>query len=134
MLREIDELAVAQIRAYYRLSELLDEMKDNALSIAVKIGDNVSSTKAIVGNARYQNKVDDYIEFENLLNEKLVAVKAAMQKLDDDVAEAAIKSIATGKYVPCISARELAEAEAALINNVAVNLLGSSLYEKIHRS
>lgn len=134
MKREIYNLVMCNISAYYMAIVKLKDMKEEAYSLK---GIDISETainKGISGNAGYQNKINECVVFEKSIKEKFRAVSGALDKIDEDIRYILIKSIVNKKYIPCkLSSKEMIKLETDLVKNIAFNLLGKNLYDILHR-
>lgn len=134
MKREIYNLVMCNISAYYMAIVKLKDMKEEAYSLK---GISISETginKGISGNAGYQNKVNECVVFEKSIKEKFQAVSDALEKIDEDIRYLLIKSIVKKRYIPCrLSSKEMMKLETNLVKNIAFNLLGKNLYDILHR-
>ena len=132
MKREIYNLVMCNISAYYMAIVKLNEMKLEAYSLK-GISETVIN-KGISGNAGYQNKINECVVFEKSIKEKFQAVSDALEKIDEDIRYLLIKSIVKKIYIPCrLSSKEMMKLETDLVKNIAFNLLGENLYDILHR-
>lgn len=132
MKREIYNLVMCNISAYYMAIVKLNEMKLEAYSLK-GISETVIN-KGISGNAGYQNKINECVVFEKSIKEKFQAVSDALEKIDEDIRYLLIKSIVKKIYIPCrLSSKEMMKLETDLVKNIAFNLLGKNLYDILHR-
>lgn len=134
MKREIYNLVMCNISAYYMAIVKLKDMKNEAYSLK---GISISETginKGISGNAEYQNKVNECIVFEKIIKVKFQAVSNALEKINEDIRYILIKSIVKKRYIPCrLSSKEMMKLETNLVKNIAFNLLGKNLYDILHK-
>lgn len=134
MRREIYNLVMCNISAYYMAIVKLNDMKNEAYSLK---GISISETginKGISGNAEYENKVNECIVFEKSIKEKFQAVSDALEIVDEDTRYILIKSIVKKRYIPCkLSSKEMIKLETDLVKIIAFNLLGENLYGTLHR-
>lgn len=134
MRREIYNLVMCNISAYYMAIVKLNDMKNEAYSLK---GISISETginKGISGNAEYENKVNECIVFEKSIKEKFQAVSDALEIVDEDTRYLLIKSIVKKRYIPCkLSSKEMIKLETDLVKIIAFNLLGENLYGTLHR-
>lgn len=134
MRREIYNLVMCNISAYYMAIVKLNEMKVEAYSLK---GIDISETainKGISGNAGYQNKINECVVFEKSIKENFWAVSDPLDKIDEDIRYILIKSIVKKKYIPCkLSSKEMIKLESDLVKSIAFNLLGENLYGILHR-
>lgn len=134
MKREIYNLVMCNIVAYYIAIEKLNEIKYEAYSIKGMAMSEAVTSKGIPGNAKYQNKINEYVILENSINEKFSAIIDALEKIDEDIRYSLIKGIAKEKYIPCsLSSKEMIKLETDLVKNIALNLLGKNIYSILHR-
>ncbi|STO00149.1 Uncharacterised protein [[Eubacterium] infirmum] len=132
MKREIYNLVMCNISAYYMAIVRLNEMKMEAYSL--KGISETAINKGISGNAGYQNKINECVVFEKSIKEKFQAVSDALEKIDEDIRYLLIKSIVKKIYIPCrLSSKEMMKLETDLVKNIAFNLLGKNLYDILHR-
>lgn len=132
MKREIYNLVMCNISAYYMAIVKLKDMKEEAYSL--KGISETAINKGISGNAGYQNKINECVVFENSIKEKFQAVSDALEKIDEDIRYLLIKSIVKKIYIPCrLSSKEMMKLETDLVKNIAFNLLGKNLYDILHR-
>mgnify|MGYP001642276881 FL=1 len=132
MKREIYNLVMCNISAYYMAIVKLNEMKVEAYSL--KGISEITINKGISGNAGYQNKINECVVFEKSIKEKFQAVSDALEKIDEDIRYLLIKSIVKKIYIPCrLSSKEMMKLETDLVKNIAFNLLGKNLYDILHR-
>ena len=132
MKREIYNLVMCNISAYYLAIVKLNEMKVEAYSL--KGISETAINKGISGNAGYQNKINECVVFEKSIKEKFQAVSDALEKIDEDIRYLLIKSIVKKIYIPCrLSSKEMMKLETDLVKNIAFNLLGKNLYDILHR-
>ena len=132
MKREIYNLVMCNISAYYMAIVKLKEMKVEAYSL--KGISETAINKGISGNAGYQNKINECVVFEKSIKEKFQAVSDALEKIDEDIRYLLIKSIVKKIYIPCrLSSKEMMKIETDLVKNIAFNLLGKNLYDILHR-
>ena len=132
MKREIYNLVMCNISAYYMAIVKLNEMKVEAYSL--KGISETAINKGISGNAGYQNKINECVVFEKSIKEKFGAVSDALEKIDEDIRYLLIKSIVKKIYIPCrLSSKEMMKLETDLVKNIAFNLLGENLYDILHR-
>lgn len=132
MKREIYNLVMCNISAYYMAIVKLNEMKLEAYSL--KGISETAINKGISGNAGYQNKINECVVFEKSIKEKFQAVSDALKKIDEDIRYLLIKSIVKKIYIPCrLSSKEMMKLETDLVKNIAFNLLGKNLYDILHR-
>ena len=132
MKREIYNLVMCNISAYYMAIVRLNEMKIEAYSL--KGISETAINKGISGNAGYQNKINECVVFEKSIKEKFQAVSDALEKIDEDIRYLLIKSIVKKIYIPCrLSSKEMMKLETDLVKNIAFNLLGKNLYDILHR-
>lgn len=132
MKREIYNLVMCNISAYYMAIVKLNEMKVEAYSL--KGISETAINKGISGNAGYQNKINECVVFEKSIKEKFQAVSDALEKIDEDIRYLLIKSIVKKIYIPCrLSSKEMMKLETDLVKNIAFNLLGKNLYDILHR-
>ena len=132
MKREIYNLVMCNISAYYMAIIKLKDMKEEAYSL--KGISETAINKGISGNAGYQNKINECVVFEKSIKEKFQAVSDALEKIDEDIRYLLIKSIVKKKYIPCrLSSKEMMKLETDLVKNIAFNLLGKNLYGILHR-
>ena len=132
MKREIYNLVMCNISAYYMAIVKLNEMKLEAYSL--KGISETAINKGISGNAGYQNKINECVVFEKSIKEKFQAVSDALEKIDEDIRYLLIKSIVKKIYIPCrLSSKEMMKLETDLVKNIAFNLLGKNLYDILHR-
>lgn len=132
MKREIYNLVMCNISAYYMAIVKLNEMKVEAYSL--KGISEITINKGISGNAGYQNKINECVVFEKSIKEKFQAVSDALEKIDEDIRYLLIKSIVKKIYIPCrLSSKEMMKHETDLVKNIAFNLLGKNLYDILHR-
>ena len=132
MKREIYNLVMCNISAYYMAIVKLNEMKVEAYSL--KGISETAINKGISGNAGYQNKINECVVFEKSIKEKFQAVSDALEKIDEDIRYLLIKSIVKKIYIPCrLSSKEMMKHETDLVKNIAFNLLGKNLYDILHR-
>lgn len=134
MRREIYNLVMCNISAYYMAIVKLNDMKNEAYSLK---GISISETginKGISGNAEYENKVNECIVFEKSIKENFRAVSDALEIVDDDTRYILIKSIVKKRYIPCkLSSKEMIKLETDLVKSIAFNLLGENLYDILHK-
>ena len=132
MKREIYNLVMCNISAYYMATVKLNEMKVEAYSL--KGISETAINKGISGNAGYQIKINECVVFEKGIKEKFQAVSDALEKIDEDIRYLLIKSIVKKIYIPCrLSSKEMMKLETDLVKNIAFNLLGKNLYDILHR-
>ena len=132
MKREIYNLVMCNISAYYMAIVKLKDMKEEAYSL--KGISETAINKGISGNAGYQNKINECVVFEKSIKEKFQAVSNALEKIDEDIRYLLIKSIVKKIYIPCrLSSKEMMKLETDLVKNIAFNLLGENLYDILHR-
>lgn len=132
MKREIYNLVMCNISAYYMAIVKLKDMKEEAYSL--KGISETAINKGISGNAGYQNKINECVVFEKSIKEKFQAVSDALEKIDEDIRYLLIKSIVKKIYIPCrLSSKEIMKFETDLVKNIAFNLLGINLYDILHR-
>ena len=132
MKREIYNLVMCNISAYYMAIVKLKDMKEEAYSL--KGISETAINKGISGNAGYQNKINECVVFEKSIKEKFQAVSDALEKIDEDIRYLLIKSIVKKIYIPCrLSSKEMMKLETDLVKNIAFNLLGKNLYNILHR-
>ena len=132
MKREIYNLVMCNIAAYYMAIVKLKDMKEEAYSL--KGISETAINKGISGNAGYQNKINECVVFEKSIKEKFQAVSDALEKIDEDIRYLLIKSIVKKIYIPCrLSSKEMMKLETDLVKNIAFNLLGKNLYDILHR-
>lgn len=132
MKREIYNLVMCNISAYYMAIVKLKDMKEEAYSL--KGISETAINKGISGNAGYQNKINECVVFEKSIKEKFQAVSDALEKIDEDIRYLLIKSIVKKIYIPCrLSSKEMMKLETDLVKNIAFNLLGENLYDILHR-
>ena len=132
MKREIYNLVMCNISAYYIAIVKLKDMKEEAYSL--KGISETAINKGISGNAGYQNKINECVVFEKSIKEKFQAVSDALEKIDEDIRYLLIKSIVKKIYIPCrLSSKEMMKLETDLVKNIAFNLLGKNLYDILHR-
>ena len=132
MKREIYNLVMCNISAYYMAIVKLKDMKEEAYSL--KGISETAINKGISGNAGYQNKINECVVFEKSIKEKFQAVSDALEKIDEDIRCLLIKSIVKKIYIPCrLSSKEMMKLETDLVKNIAFNLLGKNLYDILHR-
>lgn len=132
MKREIYNLVMCNISAYYMAIVKLKDMKEEAYSL--KGISETAINKGISGNAGYQNKINECVVFEKSIKEKFQAVSDALEKIDEDIHYLLIKSIVKKIYIPCrLSSKEMMKLETDLVKNIAFNLLGKNLYDILHR-
>lgn len=132
MKREIYNLVMCNISAYYMAIVKLKDMKEEAYSL--KGISETAINKGISGNAGYQNKINECVVFEKSIKEKFQAVSNALEKIDEDIRYLLIKSIVKKIYIPCrLSSKEMMKLETDLVKNIAFNLLGKNLYDILHR-
>lgn len=132
MKREIYNLVMCNISAYYMAIVKLKDMKEEAYSL--KGISETAINKGISGNAGYQNKINECVVFEKSIKEKFQAVSDALEKIDEDIRYLLIKSIVKKIYIPCrLSSKEMMKLETDLVKNIAFNLLGKNLYDILHR-
>lgn len=134
MRREIYNLVMCNISAYYMAIVKLNDMKNEAYSLK---GISISETginKGISGNAEYENKVNECIVFEKSIKENFRAVSDALEIVDEDTRYILIKSIVKKRYIPCkLSSKEMIKLETDLVKIIAFNLLGENLYDILHK-
>jgi hypothetical protein len=134
MRKEIYNLVMCNISAYYMAIVKLNDMKNEAYSLK---GISISETginKGISGNAEYENKVNECIVFEKSIKENFRAVSDALEIVDEDTRYILIKSIVKKRYIPCkLSSKEMIKLETDLVKIIAFNLLGENLYGILHR-
>lgn len=134
MKREIYNLVMCNIAAYYIATKKLDEIKYEAYSLKGISMSETGISKGISGNANYQNKINEYVVLENSIKEKFSAVIDALKKVDEDIRYLLIKSIVEKKYIPCrLSSKEMIKLETNLVKDIAKNLLGENTYGILHR-
>ena len=134
MRKEIYNLVMCNISAYYLAIAKLDEIKVDAYSLKGIDISEAAINKGISGNAGYQNKINECVVFENSIKEKFRAVSDALEIVDEDIRYLLIKSIVKKKYIPCkLSSKEMIKLETDLVKSIAFNLLGENLYETLHR-
>ena len=132
MKREIYNLVMCNISAYYMAIVKLKDMKEEAYSL--KGISETAINKGISGNAGYQNKINECVVFEKSIKEKFCAVSDALETVDEDIRYILIKSIVKKIYIPCrLSSKEMMKLETDLVKNIAFNLLGKNLYDILHR-
>ena len=132
MKREIYNLVMCNISAYYMAIVKLKDMKEEAYSL--KGISETAINKGISGNAGYQNKINECVVFEKSIKEKFQAVSDSLEKIDEDIRYLLIKSIVKKIYIPCrLSSKEMMKLETDLVKNIAFNLLGKNLYDILHR-
>ena len=132
MKREIYNLVMCNISAYYMAIVKLKDMKEEAYSL--KGISETAINKGISGNAGYQNKINECVVFEKSIKEKFQAVSDALEKIDEDIRYLLIKSIVKKIYIPCrLSSKEMIKLETDLVKNIALNLLGKNIYSILHR-
>lgn len=132
MKREIYNLVMCNISAYYMAIVKLKDMKEEAYSL--KGISETAINKGISGNAGYQNKINECVVFEKSIKEKFQAVSNALEKIGEDIRYLLIKSIVKKIYIPCrLSSKEMMKLETDLVKNIAFNLLGKNLYDILHR-
>ena len=134
MRKEIYNLVMCNISAYYLAIAKLDEIKVDAYSPKGIDISEASINKGISGNAGFQNKINECVVLENSIKEKFRAVSDALEIVDEDIRYLLIKSIVKKKYIPCkLSSKEMIKLETDLVKSIAFNLLGENLYETLHR-
>ena len=134
MRKEIYNLVMCNISAYYLAITKLNEIKVDAYSPKGIYISEASINKGISGNAGFQNKINECVVFENSIKEKFRAVSDALEIVDEDIRYLLIKSIVKKKYIPCkLSSKEMIKLETDLVKSIAFNLLGENLYETLHR-
>ena len=134
MRKEIYNLVMCNISAYYLAIAKLNEIKINAYSIKGIDISEAAINKGFSGNAGYQNKINECVVFEKSIKEKFCAVSDALETVDEDIRYILIKSIVKKKYIPCkLSSKEMIKLETDLVKSIAFNLLGKILYGILHR-
>ena len=134
MRREIYNLVMCNISAYYLAITKLNEIKVDAYSLKGIDISEAAINKGISGNAGFQNKINECVVLENSIKEKFRAVSDALEIVDEDIRYLLIKSIVKKKYIPCkLSSKEMIKLETDLVKSIAFNLLGENLYETLHR-
>lgn len=134
MRKEIYNLVMCNISAYYLAIAKLNEIKVDAYSIKGIDISEAAINKGISGNAGYQNKINECVVFEKSIKEKFWAVSDALETVDEDIRYLLIKSIVKKKYIPCkLSSKEMIKLETDLVKSIAFNLLGENLYGILHR-
>lgn len=134
MRKEIYNLVMCNISAYYLAIAKLNEIKIDAYSIKGIDISEAAINKGFSGNAGYQNKINECVVFEKSIKEKFCAVSDALETVDEDIRYILIKSIVKKKYIPCkLSSKEMIKLETDLVKSIAFNLLGENLYEILHR-
>lgn len=134
MRKEIYNLVMCNISAYYLAIAKLNEIKVDAYSLKGIDISEAAINKGISGNAGFQNKINECVVFENSIKEKFRAVSDALELVDEDIRDLLIKSIVKKKYIPCkLSSKEMIKLETDLVKSIAFNLLGENLYEILHR-
>ena len=134
MRKEIYNLVMCNISAYYLAIAKLNEIKVDAYSLKGIDISEAAINKGISGNAGFQNKINECVVFENSIKEKFRAVSDALEIVDEDIRYLLIKSIVKKKYIPCkLSSKEMIKLETDLVKSIAFNLLGENLYETLHR-
>lgn len=134
MRKEIYNLVMCNISAYYLAIAKLDEIKVDAYSLKGIDISEAAINKGISGNAGFQNKINECVVLENSIKEKFRAVSDALEIVDEDIRYLLIKSIVKKKYIPCkLSSKEMIKLETDLVKSIAFNLLGENLYETLHR-
>jgi len=134
MRKEIYNLVMCNISAYYLAIAKLNEIKIDAYSIKGIDISEAAINKGFSGNAGYQNKINECVVFEKSIKEKFCAVSDALETVDEDIRYILIKSIVKKKYIPCkLSSKEMIKLETDLVKSIAFNLLGEKLYGILHR-
>lgn len=134
MRKEIYNLVMCNISAYYLAIAKLNEIKVDAYSLKGIDISEAAINKGISGNAGFQNKINECVVFGNSIKEKFRAVSDALELVDEDIRDLLIKSIVKKKYIPCkLSSKEMIKLETDLVKSIAFNLLGENLYEILHR-
>lgn len=134
MRREIYNLVMCNISAYYLAITKLNEIKVDAYSLKGIDISEAAINKGISGNAGFQNKINECVVLENSIKEKFRAVSDALEIVDKDIRYLLIKSIVKKKYIPCkLSSKEMIKLETDLVKSIAFNLLGENLYRTLHR-
>lgn len=134
MRKEIYNLVMCNISAYYLAITKLNEIKVDAYSPKGIDISEASINKGISGNAGFQNKINECVVLENSIKEKFRAVSYALEIVDEDIRDILIKSIVKKKYIPCkLSSKEMIKLETDLVKSIAFNLLGENLYGILHR-
>ena len=130
MRREIYNLVMCNISAYYLAITKLNEIKVDAYSLKGIDISEAAINKGISGNAGFQNKINECVALENSIKEK----SDALEIVDEDIRYLLIKSIVKKKYIPCkLSSKEMIKLETDLVKSIAFNLLGENLYGILHR-
>ena len=93
MRREIYNLVMCNISAYYLAITKLNEIKVDAYSLKGMDISEAAINKGISGNAGFQNKINECVVFENSIKEKFRAVSDALEIVDEDIRYLLIKSI-----------------------------------------
>lgn len=134
MRREIYNLVMCNISAYYLAIAKLNEIKVDAYSLKGIDISEAAINKGISGNAGFQNKINECVVFENSIKEKFRAVSDALEIVDEDIRYILIESTVKKKYIPCkLSSKEMIKLETDLVKSIAFNLLGENLYGILHR-
>ena len=134
MRKEIYNLVMCNISAYYLAIAKLNEIKIDAYSIKGIDISEAAINKGFSGNAGYQNKINECVVFEKSIKEKFCAVSDALETVDEDIRYILIKSIVKKKYIPCkLSSKEMIKLETDLVKSITFNLLGENLYGILHR-
>lgn len=134
MRKEIYNLVMCNISAYYLAIAKLNEIKIDAYSIKGIDISEAAINKGISGNAGYQKKINECVVFEKSIKEKFWAVSDALETVDEDIRYLLIKSIVKKKYIPCkLSSKEMIKLETDLVKSIAFNLLGENSYGILHR-
>lgn len=134
MRKEIYNLVMCNISAYYLAITKLNEIKVDAYSLKGIDISEAAINKGISGNAGFQNKINECVVFEKSIKEKFCAVSDALETVDEDIRYILIKSIVKKKYIPCkLSSKEMINLETDLVKSIAFNLLGENLYGILHR-
>lgn len=134
MRKEIYNLVMCNISAYYLAIAKLNEIKVDAYSLKGIDISEAAINKGFLGNAGYQNKINECVVFEKSIKEKFWAVSDALEIVDEDIQYTLIKSIVKKKYIPCkLSSKEMIKLETDLVKSIAFNLLGENLYGILHR-
>lgn len=133
MMREVYELGIAYIKAYYRIEKIYNEMKFEQYKISGEIKDAVIQ-KGIAGNAKFENKVIDYIQVEKKCNELFNPVKMVVENWNNDsLTRLIIKSIATENHMTKFADRDLAEKKVQFTKDVAENIFGEKTINTINK-
>ena len=133
MMKEVYELGIAYIKAYYKIEKIYSEIDLNKYKLSWEMKDVVSQ-RGIAGNARWEYQAIDCLMIDEEISKLFNPVKKVIEDWNNEnLTKAILKSIAEENYHIRFADRDFADKKIRFTKEVAESVVGQNLMNTINK-